>query len=580
MARIETYPFDTAITPNDYVIGTDADSLNATKNYKMSTMLGYLGNMFNLQSQDLYYSYNNVASGSVDSGEISSNNYADGTILMSGVTNLYVSKLTALNALVDTYLNAIATDGLTVIVMDLSAPENYAVCVLTGSSDVDANTIDLAVTVAESNGELVAGRSIGLKLTTTAGGSAPVDSVFGRTGAVVALSSDYSAHYGGLFGANTWNGVNTFQSRIEAEDGMTLEVAGSVTSKSGAGTFTLLSGNRYVFKQSDTNDNLILDIDSISTSRTLTAPDASGTIALTSDITGFVDLTTNQNVDGQKTFLDEIILNDVVKMKASSTASTGGVGSGIFRYVGSSLYAFHKDNSFIIGEFDLSSITANRTYTLQDSTGTLAHLTDIPTISNTAYNATSWNGNLDGASKNSIRDKIETLEASIPTVPDLASQAEAEAGTENTKIMTALRTQQAIDAYSDSGTFTPAVVANGTAGYTYTTQSGDYRKVGDIVHFDLLLVVSATSGTPSSGDFKISGLPFAKSNSRITPVNVYSTAGIAITSAQTFTAIIPSDDYIWITYRLTNDATPYSVKNDDLSSAFTIYVSGTYTTNS
>lgn len=33
----------------------------------------------------------------------------------------------------------------------------------------------------------------------------------------------------------------------------------------------------------------------------------------------------------------------------------------------------------------------------------------IPVISDTAYDATSWNGNLDGASKNVIRDKFETL---------------------------------------------------------------------------------------------------------------------------------------------------------------------------
>jgi len=104
MARIETYPFDTAITPNDYVIGTDGDSLNATKNFRVLTFLDYLGRQYNLNSTDLLFDYNNVAAGSVGSGQVSTNNYADGTILMSGVTNIYVSKLTAFGQLVITYL--------------------------------------------------------------------------------------------------------------------------------------------------------------------------------------------------------------------------------------------------------------------------------------------------------------------------------------------------------------------------------------------------------------------------------------------------------------------------------------------
>jgi hypothetical protein len=197
------YPFDTAITPNDYVIGSDGDSLKATRNYKVSTMLGYLGNMFNLQSQDLYYTYNDVASDDVGSGEVSSNNYQDATISTADVTNLYVSKLTELGALVDTYLNAIATDELTLIVMDLSAPQNYIVFTLTGSSDVNANTINLEGTVSESNGELIPGRSIGLKLTAGGGGGSTdyisnvalsgTSLVFTGTGSAFDSSVDLSA---------------------------------------------------------------------------------------------------------------------------------------------------------------------------------------------------------------------------------------------------------------------------------------------------------------------------------------------------------------------------------------------------
>ena len=36
---------------------------------------------------------------------------------------------------------------------------------------------------------------------------------------------------------------------------------------------------------------------------------------------------------------------------------------------------------------------------------------DDVTMDNTPYDATSWDDNLDGASKNAIRDKIETLDS-------------------------------------------------------------------------------------------------------------------------------------------------------------------------
>lgn len=52
----------------------------------------------------------------------------------------------------------------------------------------------------------------------------------------------------------------------------------------------------------------------------------------------------------------------------------------------------------------------NTTLTLPSS-GTVATTNQIPTISDAAYNEATWNGNLDGASKNAIRDKIETMTA-------------------------------------------------------------------------------------------------------------------------------------------------------------------------
>lgn len=52
---------------------------------------------------------------------------------------------------------------------------------------------------------------------------------------------------------------------------------------------------------------------------------------------------------------------------------------------------------------------AAQTNLIFPTVGTLATTSQLPVISNTAYDATSWNNNLDGASKNAIRDKIESM---------------------------------------------------------------------------------------------------------------------------------------------------------------------------
>src|SRR3990167_7930449 len=51
----------------------------------------------------------------------------------------------------------------------------------------------------------------------------------------------------------------------------------------------------------------------------------------------------------------------------------------------------------------------------------MALVSDIPSISDTPYNATSWNDNLDGASKNSIRDKFEALAPPFQTISNVAN---------------------------------------------------------------------------------------------------------------------------------------------------------------
>lgn len=68
-----------------------------------------------------------------------------------------------------------------------------------------------------------------------------------------------------------------------------------------------------------------------------------------------------------------------------------------------------------------------------------------------------------------------------------------------------------LDDYKE-GTFTPTIVGSTNAGTgTYTTQSGQYTKIGNLVFVTMTLAWSAHTGT---GNILIEGLPYTASTSR------------------------------------------------------------------
>jgi hypothetical protein len=63
-------------------------------------------------------------------------------------------------------------------------------------------------------------------------------------------------------------------------------------------------------------------------------------------------------------------------------------------------------------------------------------------------------------------------------------------------------------AREETGTFTPIYLGSGTAGtFTYTSQIGHYRVIGDLVFFWGTVTISAFSVAPT-GNMSISGLPY------------------------------------------------------------------------
>lgn len=577
---------------------------------------------------------------------------------------------------------------------------------------------------------------------TAAGGGGAVDSVFGRTGAVIAVDGDYDSFYLNLGGGQLTGNI-TFDANNYLI-GNTAQPLGNLHSRrvyfepvSPATRSWKVTANNSVALYFEAETGAGTDTHAVEYSMNL-----SGTPSLTTDLipkgwadTNLVDKTSTETIGGLKSFSSaihaqagRIIFND-------DSSTIGYASGGSMGYLGLSQYYFHQDHVTVAqaaGILDFDSLTADRIYTWPDKAGTVAMLSDVTggaTISDIAYDATSWNGNTtDGASKNAIRDQIELMPklSAVNTFTGARNdfeivrvgnymQLDSQSGTlsyavagggtfyykggsvyrfsldgggtnlgglldfsnitgttgtertysfpdetgtvalsENTvnitgnqlsiaglKVFTSATRYQSpnqfdsmsISGYASggafgylgtsryfftkdtegrgaifdfgsisagavdrtytfpnkditiaeyqSGTWTPTIVANGTASYTYSVQNGTYRRAGDIVMITCDVVVSSTSGTPSSAALNISGLPFNQNTGTIVPMSVYMTAGLSRTNRESLHAIMPTDNLLWIT---TIDTTggavmATSVKNNDLSSSFAFRIAGTYWTN-
>jgi hypothetical protein len=217
-------------------------------------------------------------------------------------------------------------------------------------------------------------------------------------------------------GIKTFNGANMrVENQLELGDVIEMDSNSIPSNTPTAGTAVFAYGGTSTwdfYKDASSTISATFDIAGLAATRTYTFPDASGTVALEGS---FVELTGNQSVGGAKTFTSSCVFDATIRMPISTKA--GGVtGVGGLGYIATDQYIFYKDaeGRGMIFDFSLvSSGAIDRTYTFQNANGTLAFTSDIPTISDVAYDATTWNANTDGASKNAIRDKLVTIEASI-----------------------------------------------------------------------------------------------------------------------------------------------------------------------
>jgi len=96
-----------------------------------------------------------------------------------------------------------------------------------------------------------------------------------------------------------------------------------------------------------------------------------------------------------------------------------------------------------------------------------------------------------------------------------------------------------LDDYEE-GTFTPTIVGGTAAGVgVYTTQKGNYTKVGNLVYFNIYVVWTAHTGT---GSISVGGLPFTSNatSGRISSVTFGGTT-IALTASNVIRGYIDNN---------------------------------------
>ena len=122
-----------------------------------------------------------------------------------------------------------------------------------------------------------------------------------------------------------------------------------------------------------------------------------------------------------------------------------------------------------------------------------------------------------------------------------------------------------------AGLFTPILIGSVTAGtQTYSTQVGNYSRIGNIVTFDIELELSAKDGA-TSGDLRVSGLPFTTASK--TAVSLSFTEGWTIAAGRRMQGYING---AFVTLLESNDLSKAFITEADFSGNETIMIAGSY----
>ena len=181
-----------------------------------------------------------------------------------------------------------------------------------------------------------------------------------------------------LEGTQTFTGIKTFNLSTKNETGIQLKNdIGIVPVVSGYTNLNGLTNGLAITNNSGVSNNLLVPS---TTGYSYTFPAASGTIALTSDLSGYVTLGTYQTITANKSFSGWIKADNALFLSNSvAVASSTGYGTITYNKTGvvSTLRITNENNATASLIFDN---TTNYDYTFPDVSGTIALTSDIPSL--------------------------------------------------------------------------------------------------------------------------------------------------------------------------------------------------------
>ena len=160
MARISTYPIDSSITGGDKWIGSDVNSLNATKNFTADGVAVFLNSANKIETQSLRYVYQDWQIGDVrKSGSISFEvPQATGTTPFAGVTAFKISQSQLDRASLDiSAFYSSPLEGNYILISKTSSVIDWAIYQWdsTTKDAVEPTFYDIGLTLISSSGSLI-----------------------------------------------------------------------------------------------------------------------------------------------------------------------------------------------------------------------------------------------------------------------------------------------------------------------------------------------------------------------------------------------------------------------------------------
>jgi hypothetical protein len=247
-----------------------------------------------------------------------------------------------------------------------------------------SNTISIPVATASVDGYLdnadwtiFNNKQNAITLTTT--GTSGAATLVGATLNIPNYAPDLSG-YVTLTTAQTISGQKTFSSSTINDAAILIKHGTNVSSSGYTGIGATTTG-LILSLAAGGSGSLIFNT---SNNYQYTFPSATGTLALTSDLSGYVTISTTQTITGAKTFTQNLALdgngsNAGTLLLKSNTALPTAIGYTSLNTTSNTIYLTTYVSNPKTAAFDLSGITDNtiKTFTLPNTNGTIALTSDL-----------------------------------------------------------------------------------------------------------------------------------------------------------------------------------------------------------